>query len=78
MLVVLLIGSYGMLAPVQGGIGAYHFMVIAALTVYGIGSTDARMFALIAHAVSMVVVVIVGFTSLVLLPISNRNKSISN
>ena len=38
-----LIGSYGMLAPVQGGIGAYHFMVIAALTVYGIGSTDANV-----------------------------------
>jgi len=79
MLVVFLIGSYGMLAPVQGGIGAYHFMIIAALTVYGIGGTDARMFALIAHAVSMVVVIIVGFTSLVLLPISNRKgKAISN
>ncbi|HPW65543.1 MAG TPA: lysylphosphatidylglycerol synthase transmembrane domain-containing protein [Salinivirgaceae bacterium] len=78
MLVVFLIGSYGMLAPVQGGIGAYHFMVVAALTVYGIGSTDARFFALIAHAVSMVVVIVVGFISLVLLPISNRKKSISN
>ncbi len=74
MLVVFLMGSYAMLAPVQGGIGAYHFMVIASLVIYGINDTDARLFALIAHGVSTIVVVVFGFVSLILLPVYNKNR----
>lgn len=76
MLVVFLMGSYAMLAPVQGGIGAYHFMVIASLVIYGVGNAEAQLFALIVHAVSSVVVVIIGFISLILLPLTNKNTKL--
>ena len=33
-LTIFVLSSYGMVAPVQGGIGAWHFMVIAALMIY--------------------------------------------
>ena len=39
-----------MLAPVQGGIGPWHFMVYETLFIYGIDKADGKVFALIAHA----------------------------
>jgi hypothetical protein len=69
------IGSYGMVAPVQGGIGAWHFMVAGTLVVLGINDQDARVFALIVHAAQTIMIVILGFISTVLLPVVNRKKS---
>ena len=66
------IGSYGMVAPVQGGIGAWHFMVAGTLVVLGINDQDARVFALIVHAAQTLMIVVLGFISTVLLPIVNR------
>ncbi len=76
-LVVFLMGSYAMLAPVQGGIGAYHFMVISTLIIYGVEDADARLFALIVHGINTVVIMLVGFLSLAMLPIANRNRTFS-
>lgn len=67
-----MIGSYGMVAPVQGGIGAWHFMVIGTLVVLGINDQDARSFALIVHAAQTVMIVVLGFISTALLPVVNR------
>jgi hypothetical protein len=74
-LVVFLMGSYAMLAPVQGGIGAYHFMVISTLIIYGVDDADARLFALIVHGINTIVIMVVGFFSLAMLPIANRNRT---
>lgn len=73
-LITFVIGSYGMVAPVQGGIGAWHFMVIATLLIYSIDFNDAKFFALMAHGVSTLVVLIGGSVSLILLPLYNRKK----
>lgn len=51
MLSAFVMGSLGVLAPVQGGIGAYHFMVIYTLTFYGIAEPQAAIFALVIHGV---------------------------
>jgi len=45
-------GSFGVVAPVQGGIGAWHFMVIFTLTFYGVGQAEAGAFALIVHGLN--------------------------
>ncbi len=68
------IGSYGMVAPVQGGIGAWHFMVAGTLVVLGINDQDARIFALIVHAAQTIMIVVMGVISTALLPIVNRKK----
>ena len=68
------IGSYGMVAPVQGGIGAWHFMVAGTLVVLGINDQDARVFALIVHAAQTIMIVVSGVISTALLPLVNHKK----
>lgn len=54
-------GSLGVLAPVQAGIGAYHFMVIYTLVFYGIDPTQAGVFAFVVFGLQMVVTLLTGF-----------------
>ena len=72
---ILLTGSLGMVAPVQGGIGAWHFMVIATLKLYGIPSEDGSVFALIVHAAQNIMIIGVGLLAFGILPIINRRSN---
>jgi hypothetical protein len=63
-LTILAIGSLGIVAPVPGGIGAYHFIVKAILVeIYGIEGTAAGSFAAITHAGQTILNIIVGSLS---------------
>lgn len=73
-LAIFVLASFGMVAPVQGGIGAWHFMAIGTLFVFGIPNTPAKAFALIVHGTMNLMLVVVGFISLMILP--RYNKSI--
>ncbi len=73
-LTVFVMGAYGMVAPVQGGIGAWHFMVIQALMVYGIDKGDSQIFAFLAHTSMNIMIVIVGLLSLWVLPFVNKTN----
>lgn len=60
-LTILAIGSLGIVAPVPGGIGAYHFIVKAILVeLYNIDPNTAGSFAAITHAGQTLLNVIVG------------------
>ena len=48
-LFIMVVGGLGMVAPVQGGIGAYHLVVKIGL-ILGISSDAALLFATIVHA----------------------------
>lgn len=61
---VFVMGSLGVLIPVQGGIGTFHAMTIAALAFYGIGQNEAGGFALLAHGSQMFLMLVVGLFSL--------------
>jgi len=74
-LTTFVLGSYGMVAPVQGGIGAWHFMVIQSLFVYGIAKPDAVVFAFLAHSTMTSMLIIIGLISLVVLPFINRRTA---
>jgi glycosyltransferase 2 family protein len=65
--------SFGMVAPVQGGIGAWHFMAEKALELYGVESSLGKTFALLAHTSTNALIVLVGAICLIILPIVNRN-----
>lgn len=73
-LTVFVLGSFGMVAPVQGGIGAWHFMVIEGLALYGVEKTDGQVFALLAHGSTTVVLIVVGAIALLALPFVNENR----
>ncbi len=71
-------GSFGMAAPVQGGIGAWHFMVEKALEVYGIASENGKIFALLAHTSMNAMIIILGALCVVFLPIVNRKRNLTS
>lgn len=74
-LTVFVFGTYGMVAPVQGGIGAWHFMVIQGLIIYGIPKEDGLIFAFLTHGSMNAMIIIVGLISVLLLPIVNKKNT---
>lgn len=56
-------------APVQAGMGAWHFMVIYTLMSFGIGHDDAAGFALIVHTTQTLWTTLVGLIAMALLPL---------
>lgn len=59
-LFILCAGSLGMVAPVQGGIGAYHFMVTQAMFMLGIAKTDGLAYATINHSSQIILFLLAG------------------
>lgn len=74
-LTAFIMGGLAMLMPVQGGIGAWHFMVIETLSIYGIDKVSGQDFALISHTSMNLMLLIVGGVSFVLLPMLNRKRN---
>jgi hypothetical protein len=75
-MITFLMGGLAMLAPVQGGIGPWHFMVYETLFIYGIDKGDGKVFALIAHACTNLIYLFLGLAALMIIPlINNRRKS---
>jgi len=67
-LTVMSIGSLGIVAPVPGGIGTYHFIVKAVLfELYGVDQASAASFATITHAAQTLMIIIVGGLSFLML-----------
>ncbi|MEP0713677.1 lysylphosphatidylglycerol synthase transmembrane domain-containing protein [Algoriphagus sp.] len=74
-LLVMVMGSIGMIAPVQGGIGTFHALVAFILIQLGISELDAKIFAVISHSSQVLLVLIVGFVSwLIMLKISSATQ----
>ena len=70
-------GSFGMVAPTQGGVGAWQFMVILALTSLNITQDDAFIWANVAFGVMTITIAVAGIISFAVLPIMNKNKKLS-
>jgi uncharacterized protein (TIRG00374 family) len=71
-MVTFLMGGLAMLAPVQGGIGPWHFMVYETLFLYGIDKADGKVFALIAHATTNLIYLFFGLIALLIIPMINK------
>ncbi len=74
-LTTFVLASFGMVAPVQGGIGTWHFMAVQALVVYGIDKSDGLIFAFLAHTSMTFMMIVIGILSLLALPFINRRTS---
>ncbi|MDR0982781.1 MAG: flippase-like domain-containing protein [Culturomica sp.] len=77
-LTVFVLGSFGMVAPVQGGIGAWHFMVIAGLAIYLPDTPNIEMlsktFALLTHGLMTFYYIVMGIICLLIIPIYNSRR----
>jgi len=65
-LMVLVMGTFGMATPTQGGIGAYHKLVSATLVFYLIPLKDATVLATFFHGTQMVTILLLGGLSFIL------------
>ncbi len=76
---VLSLGSLGIVAPVPGGIGTYHFIVIKILTeLYAINPEFAVSYAYIAHASQIIMLLIVGSFSLIMVSFFLKKSTDNN
>jgi glycosyltransferase 2 family protein len=73
-LTVLVMGSFGMSVPVQGGIGVFHIMVRSALLLYGVSREAGMAFALINHTSQTLLVVILGGISFIMSLTRKKDK----
>lgn len=74
-MITFLMGGLAMLAPVQGGIGPWHFMVYETLFIYGIDKADGKVFALIAHASTNLIYLVFGLAALLIIPFFNKPRT---
>lgn len=63
-LMVMVMGSIGMVAPVQGGIGTFHALVAFILMAYGLTDEEGKIFAVIIHGSQVLTILIVGIVAL--------------
>ena len=62
---ILVIGSFGMAAPVQSGLGAYHWIISRGLLVaYAIPLEEGLAYATLEHESQMILIAITGAISL--------------
>jgi len=73
-LVVFVAGGWGIVVPSPGGMGSYHFMTQAALTLYGVAGDDAFSWSNIAFfTINLGCNVAIGLLALLVLPRINAN-----
>jgi uncharacterized protein (TIRG00374 family) len=73
-LTTFVMGSFGMVAPVQGGLGTWHFMTKESLALYGISNENGIIFAFVAHTTMTLLIIVLGLLSVLALPLLNRKK----
>lgn len=73
-LFIMLSGALGMVAPTQGGIGAYHWMVREALVVLGIEPDAGLTFATMLHGAQVLTILITGAVATAVLFYFTRRK----
>ncbi|MCE7956251.1 MAG: UPF0104 family protein [Bacteroidetes bacterium CHB6] len=75
-LFILVAGGLGMSAPVQGGIGAFHYIVSRGLMLYGISETDGIIYATISHGYQTLLLIVLGTIGFfVLMATSRKSKT---
>lgn len=75
---VLAMGSVGMVIPVQGGIGTYHFFVVETALILGLARPEGQLLALVMHGATTIFMIFIGLLALLALPIVNRKTHLIN
>lgn len=75
---ILVMGSFGMTMPTQGGIGAYHSLVGSTLVYYGIQKTNAAALATFFHGTQMISILLLGGLSFIVTLILPKINSLEN
>jgi uncharacterized protein (TIRG00374 family) len=71
-LYTMVIGGFGMVAPVQGGIGAYHYIVKVGLMILDVSENAALLFATVVHTAQTLMTLCFGGISILMVFLSKR------
>jgi glycosyltransferase 2 family protein len=63
------------LLPIQAGMGAWHFIVIQCLLMFGVAESSGKVFSLVAHVATNFVFLPIGLMAIILLPVLNNRKA---
>jgi uncharacterized protein (TIRG00374 family) len=74
-LYTMVIGGLGMVAPVQGGLGAYHYVVKLGLMELGIDSNPALLFATVVHTAQTLMTLAFGGVSILMVFLQKRRAN---
>tara|TARA_R110002012_G_scaffold108855_2_gene252037 strand:+ start:47025 stop:48047 length:1023 start_codon:yes stop_codon:yes gene_type:complete len=74
-LILLVLGGIGMATPVQGGIGAFHYLISAGLLLYGVAEKDGIIFAFLLHTTNSIAIMTVGSLSIFISMIIPKRNS---
>lgn len=75
-MMILLFGSLGLIVPTPGGMGSYHFLLVEALSIFGVSKVDGFSFAnLIFFSINIFGNILLGLTAYIALPLLNQKKS---
>jgi uncharacterized protein (TIRG00374 family) len=76
---ILVIGGLAMSAPVQGGVGAFHYFVSRGIAfVEGVNIEDAMVYAILTHESQLIIVLIIGAFSFYMLYRNRRRNGINS
>jgi len=64
-LFVLVLSTLSFMIPVQGGIGAYHWIISMGLTIFGLTREEGMVFATISHSVTALMFILLGAVSMI-------------
>ncbi len=76
-LFVLVLSSLSFVIPVQGGIGAYHWIVSMGLTIFGLTREQGMVYATISHSVTSIVLILLGACSLFFVFYGSKRNKVS-
>lgn len=63
---VMVLGTFGMWAPVQGGFGTYHLLVQGTLLIYDVPAEIGITYAIVTHGIQVLQTIVAGMISLLL------------
>ncbi|MCX7987266.1 MAG: flippase-like domain-containing protein [Bacteroidales bacterium] len=69
---IMVVGSYGFVVPVQGGIGTYHAIVALGLSLYAVSWNDALAYALLSHGSQAISIILLGLLSMLTLALRKQ------
>lgn len=75
---ILAAAGVAMATPVQGGIGAYHFLVSQVLILYGVGVEASKFFSFLLHSSQVVFTLVVGGVCMIIASFISRKVNPSN
>lgn len=74
-LIVMVLGSFGVVAPTNGGLGAFHAITsIGMYAIYAIPETDGLLYATLTHESQMLFIIILGIVAYVQVFLFSRKK----